>query len=264
MELAIIIATGVVAGVGLLIGLMLGVANKALAVETDERVDAIRAQLPGNNCGGCGYAGCDALAQAIVEGKAKTNACPVGGQATAEAIAEIMGDTPMEVERKTAFVRCAGTCEAAERLYDYYGATDCRLASVVPGRGGKACAHGCFGMGTCVKACQFDAIHIENGVAHVDRDKCRACGKCIEACPQKLIDWAAYTPPYQVACHSPEMGKQVKLVCQNGCLGCGLCARVCGVGAITVVDHLAVIDTNLCVGCGECEKKCPTGIIKAL
>ena len=114
MELAIIIATGVVAGVGLLIGLMLGVANKALAVETDERVDAIRAQLPGNNCGGCGYAGCDALAQAIVEGKAKTNACPVGGQATAEAIAEIMGDTPMEVERKTAFVRCAGTCEAAE------------------------------------------------------------------------------------------------------------------------------------------------------
>ena len=64
---------------GILIGILLGVAGKVFAVETDERVEKVRECLPGNNCGGCGYPGCDGLAEAIVAGDAPVNGCPVGG-----------------------------------------------------------------------------------------------------------------------------------------------------------------------------------------
>jgi len=60
----------------------------------------------------------------------------------------------------------------------------------VPGQGGKACSYGCMGFGSCVKVCEFDSIHIVDGIALVDREKCVACGKCVEACPKKLIDYA--------------------------------------------------------------------------
>ena len=46
---------------GILIGILLGVAGKVFAVETDERVEKVRECLPGNNCGGCGYPGCDGV-----------------------------------------------------------------------------------------------------------------------------------------------------------------------------------------------------------
>ena len=77
--------------VGLFVGVFLGVAGIKFKVETDPREEAVLAALPGNNCGGCGYAGCSGLAAAIAKGEAKVNACPVGGEAVGNAIAEIMG-----------------------------------------------------------------------------------------------------------------------------------------------------------------------------
>ena len=99
---AIGIAAAVIGGVSLVIGLLLGLAARAFFVPVDEREEAIRGLLPGNNCGGCGYAGCDGLAAAIAAGEAKPNACPVGGQDTAHAIAEVMGVEAGEVVQEVA------------------------------------------------------------------------------------------------------------------------------------------------------------------
>lgn len=66
----IIIASAVVAIVGLIIAILLSVAEKIFHVEVDEKEIKIRQALAGNNCGACGYAGCDALAKAIAKGEA--------------------------------------------------------------------------------------------------------------------------------------------------------------------------------------------------
>ena len=177
----IIIAACIVGGTGLFIGAFLGLAGKKFAVEVDEREEAITGVLPGNNCGGCGYAGCSGLAAAIVKGEAEVSACPVGGAPVAEKIAAIMGKEAGEAVRMTAFVKCAGTCEQTSQNYKYTGIEDCTMVNMVQNGGPKSCAYGCLGYGTCVKACPFDAIHIVDGVAVVDKEACKACGKCVAA-----------------------------------------------------------------------------------
>ena len=132
---AIIVATVVVAAVGLFIGIFLGVAGKKFAVEVDEREVAVRAALPGNNCGGCGYAGCSGLAAAIVKGEAPVGQCPVGGSPVAEKIGKIMGVEASESARQVAFVKCAGNCEKARKDYVYTGVEDCAAMAYVPNGG---------------------------------------------------------------------------------------------------------------------------------
>ena len=129
----IITATAVIGIIGLLIGLLLGVAAKAFAVEVDEREILVREQLPGNNCGGCGYAGCDALAKAIAAGEAAVNACPVGGEPVGKAIGKIMGVAAEEKEREVAFVKCSGTCDKTAIKYNYYGVCACKELALTPG-----------------------------------------------------------------------------------------------------------------------------------
>ena len=169
---SIIIAAVVIAAVGIIVGVGLGLFGAKFKVEVDEKEAAVREELPGNNCGGCGYPGCDGLAKAIAEGKAPVNACPVGGAPVGEKIAAIMGVEAGSSEKKVAFVKCKGTCDKTKVQYEYHGIEDCAKASVVPGGGAKACSYGCTGFGTCVKACKFDAIHVVDGVAVVDKEKC--------------------------------------------------------------------------------------------
>jgi len=258
---AILIATVVVAVIGLFIGLVLGIANKKFEVEVDEKEVAVRSFLPGNNCGGCGFAGCDALAAAIAKKEAPVNGCPVGGAKVAEQISAVMGISAEATEKKVAFVKCAGTCDKTERKYHYYGIPDCKEAVMAPGKGEKKCDYGCLGYGSCVKACQFDAIHVVNGVALVDKEKCVACGKCVEACPKKLIELVPYSAKHLVQCSSKEKGKTVKEACLAGCIGCTLCTKQCESGAITVEQNLAHIDYSKCTNCGKCAAKCPAKII---
>ena len=118
---AIIAATILVAAVGLFIGVFLGAAGKKFAVEIDEKEVAIREALPGNNCGGCGYPGCDGLAAAIAKGEAPVNRCPVGGEPVGKIIAGIMGQAAVETARQVAHVKCSGTCEKAKEEYVYTG-----------------------------------------------------------------------------------------------------------------------------------------------
>ena len=260
--MGIIIAAAVVGAVGLVIGVLLGVASEKFKVEVDEKEILVRNELPGNNCGGCGYAGCDGLAKAIAAGEAAVDACPVGGAPVGAKIAAIMGVEAGGAEKQVAFVKCKGTCDKTNMQYRYYGIDDCRKVSVVPGAGEKACAYGCMGYGTCVKACQFDAIHIVDGVAVVDKEKCVACGKCVAACPNHLIELVPYKAEHLVQCSSHDKGKDVKAKCENGCIGCTLCTKQCEVGAIHMENNLAVIDYSLCTNCGKCAAKCPAKVIQ--
>ncbi|MEG2438572.1 MAG: (Fe-S)-binding protein, partial [Lachnospiraceae bacterium] len=156
----IILAAVIVGGTGLFIGVFLGVAGKKFSVAVDEREEAILGVLPGNNCGGCGYAGCGGLAAAIVAGEAEVGGCPVGGAPVAAQVGEIMGLDAGEQIRMTAFVKCGGTCEKAKQEYEYFGVEDCVMAGMMQDGGPKACNYGCMGYGSCVKACPFDAIHV--------------------------------------------------------------------------------------------------------
>ena len=246
---------------GILIGILLGVAGKFFAVDVDERITNVRGELPGNNCGGCGYPGCDGLAEAIVAGEADINACPVGGAAVAEKIGKIMGVSADDSVKKVAFVKCAGTCEVAANKYNYVGEMDCRRAAMVPGGGDKACSYGCLGLGSCVEECPFDAIHIEDGIAKVDREKCVACGKCVAVCPNHVISLIPYDSPYAVQCNSNDKGKDVMSVCKAGCIGCMICVKQCEFDAVKVENNLAVIDGEKCTGCGKCAEKSPKKII---
>ncbi len=257
----ILIAAVIVGGTGLFIGVFLGISGKKFAVEVDEREEAILAELPGNNCGGCGYAGCSGLAAAIVKGEAEIGGCPVGGTVVASKIGEIMGQSAPKQERKVAFVKCGGTCESALNEYEYQGIKDCMMASLMQDGGPKGCGYGCLGFGSCVKACPFDAIHVKDGIAVVDKEACKACGKCIAACPKKLIELIPYKQKTFVQCSSHEKGKALMSVCKVGCIGCKLCERSCEFGAVTVLNSLAHIDADKCTNCGVCAEKCPRKII---
>lgn len=259
--MTVIIAALVVGIIGLVVGLLLGVAGEKFKVEIDEKEIKIREALPGNNCGGCGYPGCDGLAKAIAKGEAPVNACPVAGENGAKNIGQIMGVEAGESTRLVAFVKCAGTCDSAKERFNYYGEKDCQKAMVVSG-GAKACAYGCMGYGSCVKACPFDAIAIIDGVAKVDEKKCKACGKCLAVCPKKIIELVPYDRVCSVMCSSKDKGKDVKNACKSGCIGCMLCKKNCEADAIIIENNLAKIDYDKCTGCGKCEEKCPVKIIK--
>lgn len=257
----ILIATAVVGGVGLFIGLFLGIAAIKFEVKVDEKEAAVLEALPGNNCGGCGYAGCSGLAAAIAKGEAPVNACPVGGEPVGKVIAEIMGVEAEAGVRKVAFVKCIGTCDKANNDYDYCGSKDCQMAVFTPGGGPKSCNYGCMGYGSCVKACPFDAIHVVDGVAVVDKEACKACGKCVAACPKHLIELIPYDAKHKVACSSKDKGPVTMKACQAGCIACQLCKKNCPNDAIIIEDFHARIDYEKCTGCGVCKEKCPKKVI---
>lgn len=259
----VLISVLVVGGAGLIIGLLLGVAGKKFAVEVDEREERVREVLPGNNCGGCGYPGCDGAAAAVVKGEAPVTVCPVGGAACAKAIGEIMGQEVGDTVRMTAFVKCGGDCEKSKTDYAYTGVEDCTMVPFVPGGGPKRCNYGCMGYGSCVKACAFDAIHIVNGVAVVDKEACKACGACINVCPKHLIELVPYAgADYHVKCMSSDKGKTVMDSCEIGCIGCKKCEKNCPSDAIKVENGVAHIDYSKCTNCGTCMEVCPRGTIQ--
>ncbi len=260
----IIIAALIVGAIGIFIGLFLGVAGLKFKVEVDPKEEAVLGALPGNNCGGCGFAGCSGLAAAIAKGEAPVNACPVGGEAVGNKIAEIMGVAAESTEPMVAYVHCQGTCDKAKSDYTYTGVEDCRMAAFVPNGGPKACNSGCLGFGNCVKACPFDAIHIVDGVAKVDAETCKACSKCVAACPKQLISLIPKKAKIEVACSSTDKGPIAMKACDVACIGCGICVKNCPNQAIRVENFHAIIDHEKCIGCGICKEKCPKKAIVEL
>lgn len=186
---------------------------------------------------------------------------------TSEAIQYDDEPPPVDVEEeeslkmfKVAEVKCAATCKDARKKYIYDGIEDCIAANSLAG-GDKLCNYGCLGLGTCVRACGFDAISIKDGLAFIDHKKCTACGKCIEACPKHVIGLVPKIKGVSVFCNSKNKGELVKQICSCGCTGCGECEKVCPEKVIHIEDNLAVIDKEGCSSCGECIDKCPQTII---
>lgn len=262
----IIIATLILGVMGLALGLVLTATSKVFAVPSDPKRDAVREALPGANCGGCGFPGCDGCADAIASGKAPADACPVCSADAKAKIAGIMGVAVADASnRRVARVICQGGCESAKQKFDYHGIEDCNAACTI-GDGYKACKFACLGLGTCVKACPFGALHIDpvTGLPVVDEEKCTSCGKCVAACPKHVIELQSAQNAVALRCRNTDKLKAVMDVCKVGCIGCQKCAKACKFEAITMVNNLPVVDHAKCTGCQMCAESCPTGAIKAL
>ena len=247
---------------GAIFGAVLAIAAKIFHVEVDPRQEAVRAALAGANCGGCGYPGCDGYAAAVAAGEAPCNKCVAGGAETAAKVAEIMGVSADAAEKMVAFVPCSGAADLAEPRFNYSGPIDCRAAMLFGGKSSKLCTFACIGLGNCERACQFDAMHIVNGVAKVDRSKCVGCGACVDACPKSIVKLIPEKQKIMPACRNQDKGGQVMKICKVGCIGCMKCQRECPTDAITVVNNVAVLDPSKCIQCGHCADICPRHIIE--
>ena len=267
----ILIAIAILGGLGLVFGLVLAAASKVFYVETDPRLDQLNECLPGANCGGCGFAGCGAYAEAVLKGEAPVGKCASGGNEAAKAMAAIMGVQAEEVTRKVAMVRCSGArtfdaegnlTKGAKMKATYEGFHDCLAASKVGGSGPLSCKFGCLGYGSCTRVCKYGAISVKNGVAVVDEDLCVGCMACAQVCPRKVITAVEPDRNVIIACNSLAKGTVTNRACTIGCIGCGKCMKTCPSGAITITNNLAQIDYSKCTNCGQCATVCPKGLIK--
>ena len=254
--LPVLKALGALGALGLVFGAVLAVVGKKFAVETDERVTQVRSFLGGANCGACGYAGCDAFAEAVVKGEAKVNVCTPGGASSAKAIGEVMGISADAGEPMVARVRCQGVPEHVSDRYSYNGYPSCRAAAAMGG-GPKTCEFGCLGLGDCLSRCVFDAIRIENGVAVIDENKCTGCGVCMNTCPRGVINLLPRDKTVVVLCRNKAIGKIARLQCKSACVGCKRCEKNCPSDSIHVVDGVAEINAETCTRCGACVSGCP-------
>jgi len=247
---------------GLLFGLGLAYASKIFKVDIDPKIDRILHALPGANCGACGMAGCASLAEAIVEGKAEITACAPGGQEVYSRISEILGVEVKVKQKKIARVRCNGGKRSLDK-YEYAGLKTCAGAALMAG-GNKECRFGCLGFGDCVAVCPFDAIHLNgNNIPVVDASKCTACGKCVQACPKKIIILENAGHKIYVKCLSQDKAVVVKSICPVGCIGCKICEKLSG-GVFVVENNLSRADYSKAKADTPWKtvvEKCPTKCI---
>ena len=214
----LILAVIIMAGVGLVLGIVIGIFAKLFRVETDPRIDLVVELLPGANCGGCGMAGCSD------SGKAAPSKCPVSSSEQVSAIAKALGIEAGEAFKQKAVVVCGGDREQTLRLAGYNGVADCVSASLVAG-GPKGCAYGCLGMGSCARKCPFGAIEMINGLAVVHKELCVGCGSCVAVCPRNVIKLVPADAEVHVYCNSPLKAPAKRQVCKVACIGCRKCAK---------------------------------------
>lgn len=238
--------------------MMLVLASRKFHVEIDQKMEAILELLPGANCGACGYVGCVAAAERIAKRELSPDACTSASFASIKSIGEIMGVSVEEKGEEVPIVLCNGGVNCIS-IFQYDGVEDCRAAMLLGDE--KTCSYGCIGHGSCVRACPFDAISInEDGLPMVDEYACKGCGLCVDACPKDILTLAKVNDVY-VLCISQDKGKYVKEICEFGCIGCDICVKACPSEAITLTNNLAVINQERCNGCNICVEKCPRNAI---
>lgn len=272
MDNIILVATIALGGLGLVAAVILYFVAKKFKVFEDPKIDEVETSLPAANCGGCGFPGCRAFAEATVKSSKENNSieglnCPVGGNDVMQQVAAILG---LEVELKDpmiAVIRCNGSHTNSPSKVKYEGTSSCSFAhALYAGDGG--CMYGCLGLGDCEVACNFDALHMnpETGLPVVN-DKCTACNACVIACPRGIIELRKKGPKDRrifVSCINEEKGGPAKKNCDVACIGCTKCEKECKFDAITINNFLAYIDFKKCTLCRKCVEVCPTNAIHEL
>ena len=160
-----------------------------------------------------------------------------------------------------AFVACAGCAAGKARFQDK--CSSCREAVDLGFIRGE-CKSGCVGVGSCIPSCKQGAMKMEDGKIVIDRALCNGCGDCAaeSVCPQGLIRMIPREATNFIPCSLTEEEEDVvRATCGYGCIACGECERSCPRGAVTIVDHHAVIDYEKCAGCESCTIRCKKKII---
>lgn len=238
---------------------------RKFAVATDPRLEKILEILPGLNCGACGFASCENLAQALLEGVDAR--CPIGGEEKMAEVYKILGrEIKGSGKVEKAFVFCSAGEDERKMRAEYRGVRTCKIANLYSSY--QACIYGCLGFGDCAEVCPVSAIKVENGLARVDVNKCIGCGLCVEACPRKIIKLIPLESDYliSVACSNKDKAKEVKEVCKKGCIGCGLCVKFGPREGFKLDGNLAVVNPEKLGEYGEEEwsyaiEKCPSKVI---
>jgi electron transport complex protein RnfB len=224
----------------LVLTFILGWASRKFHVDVDRRVLTIMETLPGANCGGCGYVGCGEYAEAVALEHEAVSKCTVGGADCTSAVADIMGVEVGETLPYRPVVHCGAHYNDRLGRNEYRGEMRCSAANLVTDVQG--CTYGCLGFGDCTRVCEFDAIHVIEGLATVDYDKCVGCGACAKACPRNIITITPFKSERMLAatCTNKDKGKDVISVCDVGCIGCGACARTSSL--FTIENNLSTIN----------------------
>ncbi|MDH3975473.1 MAG: RnfABCDGE type electron transport complex subunit B [Deltaproteobacteria bacterium] len=246
-------------GLGLIAGIGLGIASKVFHVYVDPKVEAVEGALLGTNCGACGFPGCSGLANAIIAGEAAITDCLPGGEDVVNDLCRIMGVEATAAEKEVAIVLCKAGDREAKTKFDYMGVKDCWAAMQVGG-GFKSCSYGCLGLGSCYKACEYDAIEItEDRLAIIIPEKCTGCTMCVPACPVNIIKMVPASQKVHVLCSSFDKGPATKKVCSVGCIGCTLCTKK--TSNMSMENNLAIVDYSVLDNTHDPVDICPTGTI---
>lgn len=259
----------VVSVMGTAAALILFVVAKKFYVTEDPRIEKVEEELPAANCGGCGFPGCRAFAEALVISDDISDLnCPVSNTEAMKKIATILGREMGEKEPMVAVVRCNGTPDNRPKTNIYDGASSCTIVSSLY-TGEAGCPYGCLGLGECVEACKFDAIHMnpDTMLPEVTDEFCTACNACVVACPRNIIELRKKNKKDRkifVSCINEDKGGVARKNCKVACIGCGKCVKVCPFEAITLEENLAYIDAGKCKLCRKCAPECPTNAILEL
>jgi len=259
----ILLAGATLLGLGTGFAVVLLVASEKLKVEVDPKIEQIHAALPNLDCGACGFAGCGSYAKAVLADPELLGACAPGGAEVLDAIAAILNlQVSDSGPAKRPIVHCRSRRDQKTFHAEYYGIPSCTAANALANA--QACKFGCLGFGDCTRACKFDALHVVDGLATVDYEKCTGCTACSKACPRGLIEMVPFGHENMmtVACNSIETGRAVRAMCKVGCIGCGICAKQTDQFGVT--DNLARLDYTKYEPDEQAETamtKCPTGVI---
>lgn len=257
-----LVAAILMGGIGVILAIVLAIADKKLYVWEDPRIDQVQSMLPLANCGACGSPGCRAFAEKLVNGEAAPGRCTVSSPDGVAKIAAFLNVQIGAEEKRVARLACAGGAHVARQRANYEGLESCRAAALVSG-GGKGCGWGCLGLGDCQRICSFAAIRMDvNSLPVVTGSKCTACGDCVEVCPKGLFSLHPVSHRLWVACRNQLNGEIAEAECAVACTGCGRCAADAPAGLISITDNLAVIDySKNRLATAVPIQRCPTGAI---